>query len=143
FPPSAFFSGAAPSVLAICFHSDSLLLRDRALSRSFPRARIRARALTARREIAAVPQPSIAADFHQPLGIIRDFLAQIAFDAAHFLDDAADLSHIVLGEILDANVRTYARCAEDVARPLASDPVDVGESNLDPLCPRKIDAGDT
>ena len=120
-----------------------LLLRDRALARAFPRACVGASPLAARRQVAAVPEPAIAADLHQPLDVHRDFLAEVALDATHFFDHAADLPHVVLGEVLDADVGAHTRLAEDVAGPLAADAVDVGESNLDPLRARKIDACDT
>src|SRR6185436_3414970 len=91
FPPSPFFSGAPPGAAASVFamlsysratqasplHSHCLLLRDRALARALARARVGARALAADRQIAAVPESSIAADFHQPLDVHRDLLAQI------------------------------------------------------------------
>src|SRR5512139_1317007 len=85
-PPSAFLSGAAPSVLAICFHLDRLLLRDRTLARALPRARVRARPLDAGRQVATLTELTVGADFNQPLDVLRDLLAKIALDATHFLD---------------------------------------------------------
>ena len=90
-----------------------------------------------------MPETAVAADFHQPLDVHRDLLAKIALDPTHFFDHAADLPDVVLGEILDADVRADARLSQDVAGPLASDAVDIGESKLDPLGARKIDAGNT
>src|SRR4051812_47158499 len=118
----------------------SLLLRHRALTRAFPRARVRFRPLTAHRQVAPVAQPAIAADLHQPLDVHGNLLAEISFDAALLFDHAADLPHVVFREILDADVGVDARRAEDVARALAADAVNVREPDLDALGPRKIDA---
>src|SRR6516162_10097210 len=79
---------------------DDLLLSNCALARALARARVRPRALTAHREAAAVARAAVAADFHQPLDVHRAVLAQFALDAALLLDDAADLPHVVLGQIL-------------------------------------------
>src|SRR5436309_815575 len=115
-PAPSFFSGVAPSgvaaaasLFAICSFQlsalgcqpsavlDDLLLRDGALARTLARARVGARTLAAHRQAAAVPHPAETADLHQPLDVHRDLLAEIALDAALFLDDAADLAHIVFG----------------------------------------------
>src|SRR5207248_3988010 len=147
----SFFSGVAPSgvgsALAMCIpavHSrlHRLLLRDRAFARTFSRARVGARALAAHRQRAAVPHAAIAADFHQPLDVHRDFLAQVTLDPALLLDDAADLADVVLGQILDADVGTDACVFQDAVRADAADAENVGEADLDALGPREIDAGD-
>src|SRR5579862_6473763 len=90
FPPApSFFSGVAPSGAASAFailclfflfsrDSDRFLLRDRALARTLAGAGIRARALAANRQATAVPHAAVTADFHQPLDVHGDVLAQIA-----------------------------------------------------------------
>src|SRR5262249_11355766 len=122
---------------------DRLLLGDGALARPLPRARIGLRALAADREVAAVPEAAPAADLHQPLDVHRDFLAQVAFDPALLLDDAADLPDVVFRQVLDADVRADARRDQDVVRPLPADPVDVGQPDFDALRARKIDTSNT
>src|SRR5262245_39998059 len=110
-PAPSFFSGVAPSgaasVFAIWLYR--LLLRDRALARTFAGARIGAGPLSAHRERAAMTHAAVAADFHQPLDVHRDFLAQVALDAALLFDHAADLPDIVFGQILDPDVGADAR----------------------------------
>src|SRR4249920_3704695 len=69
---------------------DNLLLGNRALARALAGAGVGLGALAAHRQVAAVPQPAEAADFHQPLDVHRDLLAKIAFDAALVLDHLAD-----------------------------------------------------
>src|SRR5262245_43101552 len=85
FPPSVFFSAASVFALSLSdgpAHAAAvlygLLLGDGALARPLARARVGARPLTPHRQVAAVPQPAIAADFHQPLDIHRDLFAQVA-----------------------------------------------------------------
>src|SRR5687768_7649798 len=90
-----------------------------------------------------MPQPAVAADFHQPLDVHRDLLAEIAFDPPLLLDDAADLAHVLFREVLDADVRADASLGQDVVRPFAADAVDVGQPNLDALGAGEIDACDT
>src|SRR5206468_12771534 len=51
--------------------------------------------------------------------------------------------HVVLGEILDADIPAHAGRAQDVVRPLPADPIDVGESDLNPLGSREVDACNT
>src|SRR6266849_9972298 len=84
---------------------NGLLLGDRALARALPRARVGARPLAARRQVAPVAQAAVAADLHQPLDVHRDLLAEIAFDAPLLLEHPADLPDVLLGEILHADIR--------------------------------------
>src|SRR5581483_2539695 len=124
FPAPSFFSGtAAPSAVGSLFaisftpalqppalqpFSPSalhrFLLGDRALARAFARPRVGARALAVHGQAAAVAHAAVAADFHQPLDVHRDLLAEVALDAALLLDHPADLPHVVLGEILHPNI---------------------------------------
>src|SRR5690242_12543885 len=94
--------------------STGLLLRPAALARPLPRARIRARPLPPRRQVAPVPQTAVAADLHQPLDVHRDLLAEVTLDATHFLDHAADLADVVFRQILHPDIGTDAGRAEDV-----------------------------
>src|SRR5581483_91933 len=119
----SFFSGApsgAGSVFAMAplpvRPLDRLLLRDRAPARALPGARVRLRPLAADRQVAPVPQAAVAADLHQPLDVHRHLLAEVALDAALLLDHPADLPHVVLGQVLDADVRADAGLPQDLVR---------------------------
>src|SRR5262245_65318246 len=120
-----------------------LLLSNRALARTLARARVGLRPLAAHGQAAAVPRSAVRADFHQPLDVHRDFLAEVAFHAPLLLDDAADLPHVVLGQILHADVGADPGVLEDAVGADAADAVDVRESDLDALRTRKINACDT
>src|SRR6185436_8451967 len=120
-----------------------LLLGNRALARTLARPGVGPGALPVYREIAAMPASAIAADLHQPLDVHRDFLAQVTLDATLFLDHPADLPHVVLGQILHADVRTDAGFLENLVRTDASDAVDVGQPDFDPLGSREINASNS
>src|SRR5258708_30175542 len=112
---------------------DGLFLRDGALARTFAGARVGPRALAMHRKASTMPHAAIAADFHQPLDVHRDLLAEIAFDAALLFNHPADLSHIVFGQILDADVGVDPSLLENAVRAHAPDPIDVGEPDFDAL----------
>src|SRR4029434_6964459 len=95
------------------------------------------------REPAPVTHAPVAADFHQPLDVHGDLLAKIALDASLLLDHAADLPDVVLGQILDPDVRADACVLQDAVRSHAADAIDVGKPDLDALGTRKIDASDS
>src|SRR6478735_8055235 len=113
-PAGSFFSGVAPSAASVfaiiqsrnLYWVDAIADLDRLLlgNRALAGARVGARPLAVHGQAAAVAHAAIAADFHQPLDVHRDLLAEIAFDAALLLDDAADLPYVVLGEVLHADI---------------------------------------
>src|SRR5262249_19688817 len=113
------------------------------LAWSLASARVGVRALSAHREPAAVAHAAIAVDFHQPLDVEADVLAEIALHLPLIGDDLADLPHVILGEILDARVAVDARLAQDVVGPRAADAENVSESNFDSLVQGQIYASDT
>src|SRR5262245_5890680 len=121
---------------------DHLLLRNRAFARTLPRARVGPGALSAHRQPAAMAHAAEAPDFHQPLDVHRDFLAQVAFDAALLLDDPADLAHVVFGQILDAYVGADPGVLQDPVRADAADAVDVGQTDLHALGAGQINSSD-
>src|SRR5215831_20861842 len=86
---------------------------------------------------------SVRPDLHQPLDVHRDVLAEVALDATLLLDDAADLPHVVLGEVFDANVWAHTRFLQDAIRAVPSDAVDVSEADLHSLRDRQIHACNT
>src|SRR4051812_34950841 len=119
---------------------DDLLLGNRALARTLARARVGLGPLAAHRQVAAVPQAAEAADFHQPLDVHGNLLAEIALNAALLLDHLADVPDVVFGQILDADVGADPGRLQDRVRAEPSDAIDVGETNLDALGPREINA---
>src|SRR5262249_52864453 len=121
---------------------DRLFLGNGTLARTLARPGICARALPANWQAAPVSHAAVAADFHQPLDVHRNLFPEVAFDSALFLDDAADLPHIVFREILDPNIGAHPGFFENRVRAYAADAVNVGQSHLDPLGAGKVDACD-
>src|SRR5439155_668274 len=84
------------------------------LAGALPGAGVGVGALAARRQAAAVAHAAVAVDFHQPLDVEADVLAEVALHLPLVGDDLADLPHVILGEVLDARVATDPRRREDV-----------------------------
>src|SRR4051812_42631888 len=168
--PAAFFSGVPPSAASVFaipqssvsvigrqsrasiqsgttgglatgdWRLNRLLLRNRTLARPLAGAGVGAGALAVHRQPAAMTHAAIASDFHQSLDVHRDLLAEIAFHAPLLFDHAADLAHVVFGQILDAKVAADAGFLKDQVRADPPDAEDVSETDFNPLGARKIDA---
>src|SRR5687767_1708458 len=116
----------------------SLLDRCARLARTLAGAGIRAGALAANRQAAAMTEAAVAAEVHQSLDVDRHLATQVAFDrqTADFL---ADLFQIGVGQVLDLPVeRDTARLA-DLLRGRAADAVDRGQADLGVLVGRNVD----
>ena len=83
------------------------------------------------------PDLDLAAD------IGSDLAAQVALDLVGTFDVVAQGEQLVVGQILDADVRVDARGGEGLGRTRASDTVDVRESDLHALIAWNIDSGKT
>src|SRR5206468_7211483 len=118
---------------------DFLLARDGA-AWTLLRTCIGVRALTANRETTAMTNPAIAANVHQTLDVHRDLGTQRALDAIVLLDRLTQPVGVGIVQVAHPLVRTDARCLQDLARCRAPDAEDVGQSDLEFLLTRKIDA---
>src|SRR5215469_11184725 len=75
------------------------LLAGNRFCRTLAGARVGVRALAAHRQTAAMPQPAIAAQIHQPLDVHGHFTPQVAFHDVVAVDDFAELEHFLVGEL--------------------------------------------
>ena len=75
-------------------------------------------------------QTTVAADFAQPLDVHADFTAQVALDDVAMLDGFTQLSLLILGQILDADVRVNAGGLQDLCSTGGANAVDISQSNL-------------
>src|SRR6185369_7818707 len=101
----------------------SLLDHGARLARTLAGAGVRAGALTANRQAAAMTEAAIAAQVHQALDVDRHLATQVAFDrqAADFL---TNLFEVGVGQVLDLAIeRNTARFA-DLLRGRAADAID-------------------
>src|SRR5690349_9250524 len=101
------------------------------------------RALAANRQVAAMTESAIRADFDQPLDVHRDVLAEIALDAAFALDDLADAVDLVFVEVLHLFFAVDIGSGDDPGRARMPDAVDVGQRDPGVLVARKIHACNT
>src|SRR5580704_473520 len=128
---------------ALLARGDLLLGRDRALARTFARARIGVRALATHRQIPPVAQPAVALNFDQPANVHLDLLAEIAFDAALGFNGLAQLIDFFLGQVLDLLGFVHVRLGAKRPRPRLPDAVDRSEADPDTLLQRKIYSSNT
>src|SRR5262249_26846180 len=103
---------------------DLLLCRDCAAARTFPRARVRMRALAANRQVAPVADAAVRLDFDQPADIHLNLFAEIAFHAAFFLNFLAQTVHFVFGQVADLLVPVHIRELSDFLCAHLSDAID-------------------
>jgi hypothetical protein len=96
--------------------------------------------LTSNRKAAAVPKPSITTDVHEPLDVHGDFLAEITFDPTLLVDHLTDRTDLFLVQVLHTDFGRDARLLQDDLGAGMTDPVDMGESDIDAFLTRQIDA---
>src|SRR5215471_8144602 len=101
------------------------------------------RTLAPDRQVAAMPEPAIRADFDQPLDVHGGIFAQIAFHVAFVLDDLADAVHLFFVQVLDLLHGLNFRGGKNPPRARIADAVNVSQRDLDVLVTRKIDACNT
>src|SRR3954465_980991 len=102
---------------------------------------MRARAAT--RQRAAMAEPAVAAEVHEPLDVHRHFAAQVAFDLVVAVDGLTDLQHFRVGQLVDAALRRDADLVDDLLGELLANAVNVLKRNDDVLVGRNVDAGYT
>src|SRR5437667_5380882 len=110
---AGFRSPASALPLGLCHR---LLPPGHCLARAAARARVRARALAADRQVPPVAKTAVAADLLKPLDVQRDLSAKITLDREAAIDDLADLRDLRLGAVAYPRARVHARLLEDLAR---------------------------
>jgi hypothetical protein len=101
------------------------------------------RSLAPDRESTPVSQAAIAADFHEPLDVHGNSLAQIAFHHAISLDYVSDPDDLIFREILHFGGDFHVCLLANVRRPAPADAVYVCESDLHPLVDGQIHPRDS
>jgi hypothetical protein len=86
-----------------------------------------------------MPEPSIAADVHEPLDIHGDLLAEIPLDSTLLVDHLTDPADLLLVQILHPNFGPDTGFFQDELGARMTDPIDMGESDVDALATRQID----
>src|SRR5579871_2465245 len=127
----------------LCLCCRLLLLGDGSLARSFARAGIGMGALSANRQVAAMTESTVGADFDETLDVHRNFLAQIALDQSLGLDDRTDAVDLFFAEVLNLLHRLDLGFVENARGARMPDAVNVGQRDVDVLLAGKIHACNT
>src|SRR6476469_1907700 len=116
-----------------------LLAGDGALG-ALTGARIGLGPLATHRQAAAMPNALVAADLDLAADIGLHLAAQIALHLEVALDVVAQLSDLVVGQVLGAQVPADAGGFQDLLGAGTADAVDVGQRDLHALIAREVDA---
>jgi hypothetical protein len=87
-------------------------------------------------------QSAIATEVHQPLDIHRDLPTQVALDRVIPIDQLTDAQHVIVSQLMDTPLGRNANCAADLKGLGSADPMDVSESDRDPLLIGDVDTRD-
>src|SRR5688572_3500253 len=104
--------------------------------------RVRAGTLAAQWEVAAVPQPAIAADFRQPLDVQLHLAAQVTFHRQP-ANRLAQLLNLSFAQIAHADVRANARLCQQLLAGRTANTVNIGECYLNSFIAWEIHAFNT
>src|SRR5689334_16580436 len=101
------------------------------LARTFARAGVGLRALTAHRQAAHVAHAAITLDALQALEVHADFAAEITFnDILAVLDRVNNLRELRLAQVLRPNLRVDVRLLEDRDRVGRTDAINIPQRDI-------------
>src|SRR5579875_2446655 len=107
------------------------------------RARIRAGALSAYRQIAAMAQAAIAANFDQPLDVHIDFAAQVALNFIFAINHLTQTVDLFFSQIPYPRIRVNMRFRQDFAAGRQPNSVDIAQRNFHTLLTWNVNAGNS
>src|SRR5579875_423937 len=87
--------------------------------------------------------PLVGADLDLALDVLADVPPQVAFHLQVGVDPTAELGHLLVGQVAHPGVRVDPRGRAHLAGGGPTNPVDVGEGDLQPLFPRDVHSSDT
>src|SRR5680860_89950 len=105
--------------------------------------RVGVRALAPDGQAQAMPNALVGADLDLALDVVRGLTTEVTLHAVLVLDVYAQALDLLVGELADPGVRVDVGRGERLLGARATDSVDVGECDDDPLLARDIDACDT
>lgn len=83
-------------------------------------------------------ESSIAANFDEPSDVLLNLLPKVTFDLVLVVDDLAEFSHVLVGELSDLDGGVDSRPLADLGGVAAADPVEVRERVKDGFVSRKV-----
>src|SRR5215831_749904 len=116
-----------------------LLLAGHGLLPALAGAGVGLRALAVHGQAPPVADALIGADIHLALDVGLYLTAQVTFDPVGGIDPVAELYHVLIGEIVDADVAADTGGLQRLERARAPDSVDVSEGDLKALVAREVD----
>ncbi len=91
------------------------------------------RPLPSNRKPAPVAQAAIRTDFHKPLDIQGNCLAQIPFHHAISLDNIPDAHRFVFSQVFHLGIDVNGCFLAYLGRPALANAINIGQTNLDPF----------
>jgi len=119
---------------------DLLLLAGHSFAGTTAGACVGTGALASYRQTHAMATATQTADVLESLEGHALFPTEITFQCESF-SSSAQLLDISIAEILDPNIGTDTGLGQNLLRPSQTDPVDVGQGNLDPLVAGNVNTG--
>ena len=129
-----------------CSHNRSpslLLLVGNGLLGTLAGACVGFAALAAHGQAAAVADAPVAADLGQALDVQGHGAAQVALHGVAVVNGLTELVLVRLGQILHAGVGVDPRLCQDILGALSSNPIDIGEADLNPLILGQVNTGNS
>src|SRR5207245_8042969 len=131
-----------------CNTSSALLLRRFLLAshgpfRTTTSTRVRTRALTAHRQVAAMAHTTIAANLDQPLDIHIHFAAQITFDSMFAINHLAQAVDFFFSQVLHPRIRADTCPLQDFAACCQANPEDIAQRYFHAFLARNVNAGNS
>src|SRR5207244_3810331 len=109
------------------------LLAGDGLAHTLSGAGVGSRALAAHRQTAAVTQAAVAADVTQTGNVLLNLATQLAFNDVFLVEQVGDPRHVVIGQLAGLPLDVDAQRAADANRRRATDPVEIGQRNVNRL----------
>ena len=88
-------------------------------------------------------QALVATDFDLSLDVLRDVAAKVTLNREVRINELADLQDLGVREIAHLGVVVDVDGFEGFECPRAADPIDIGQTDFDPLVPREVNSGDS
>jgi len=85
-------------------------------------------------------KPSKGARIDQSLDVHGNFLAQIAFHFMVPVYELPELDDLILAQILHTGLAVNAGLSDEVSRGASPYPIDIGETDIHSLLPRKVNS---
>jgi hypothetical protein len=118
----------------------ALLLRTDLTAGTFASTRVGVRTLAADRQALAMTEAAVAADLHQALDVLPDLTAEVTFYLQVAVDELAEPHNLFFGKVADAGIGVDPGLPEDLLARGEPDSKYVGQSDLDALLAREVDA---